>query len=279
METRADVARNADSFLQIGDLVAGSFFLSSATLLLLTIFLFFKIFDAPRRWRTLAIIVNLVPFIACINSFYRRSYWISTQTNPVEFRFFDWFLTVPLMVITFYYLLKPLGAKRGMAIRLFIAGIWMLAFGYLGEALYPEQSITWGILGSVGFAAIIGIILGEGYPKIFKPGVDPILRRGYLWLSILLPIGWTVYPIGYMAMPGNILEGFLDINTTAIMYNLADVFNKGGLALGVYYIVHNSKESLKRQIAIEKTNGYVIPREMEEKEGRVILTARKDQMQ
>lgn len=242
METQSDVIRNSDSFLQIGDVVGGSFFMSSSALLLISIFLVIRLSSLETKWKVSVLIATLIPIITAVNSFFRRSYWIATQTSPVEFRFFDWVLTVPLMVLVFYYLLKPLGAKKGMPIRLLIASFWMLGFGYIGEAIYPEDSIKWGILGSIGFVVIVALIYLEGYPRIFRDDVDPFLRRGYIFLSILLPLGWSIYPVGYMTVPGNFLEGTLSANAVTIMYNFADVLNKGGLALGVYYIAANSRE-------------------------------------
>ncbi len=245
METQFDSARNPDSFLQIGDIVAASFFIASISLLIISLFLFLRASQMRHaiqsNWKELLIIVGIIPFIASMNSFYRRNYWIETLTDPVEFRFFDWFLTVPLMAITFYYLLKPLGASRKMLISLFLGSMAMLGFGYIGESIYPESPITWGILGSLGFCVIIGSIMANGYPKIFKRGVDPYLRSGYVMLSLFLPLGWSIYPFGYLSAPGNLLEGFLEIDSISLMYNLADVLNKGGLALGVYYIARNYK--------------------------------------
>jgi hypothetical protein len=109
METKIDVERNAESFLQIGDLVGATFFFSSLALLIVSLFIFLQLRGIDKKWKLPVLIAALVPLVAALNSFYRRNYWIITQTDPVEFRFFDWFLTVPLMAITFYFLLRPLG--------------------------------------------------------------------------------------------------------------------------------------------------------------------------
>ena len=45
-------------------------------------------------------------------------------------------------------------------------------------------------------------------------------------------VGWAIYPIGYMCMPGNLLAGTgwnLDL-----IYNIADAINKIGFGLVVY---------------------------------------------
>ncbi len=254
METKNDALRNPESFLQIGDFVAASFFLTSIGLLIIALFLFFQHRNIPKNWRVPAILASLVPFVAALNSFYRRSYWITTQTSPVEFRFFDWFLTVPLMCVVFYYILRKEGASIWMLFSLLLGSMVMISFGYLGEAIYPEDSVKWGILGTIGFAIIIGSIMGFGYPKIFRKGTDPILKQGYVLLSIFLPIGWSVYPLGYMTVPGNILEGTMSVNTVTILYNIADLFNKGFLALCVHFMATRSIDALRENLAGEAAN-------------------------
>ncbi|MEM9984484.1 MAG: bacteriorhodopsin [Bacteroidota bacterium] len=240
METQNDVLRNPDSFMQVGDLVASTFLLSTVALFGVAVFILVQFRLVPARWKLPVLISAFVPLAAGAFSLFRTNYWITTLTNPVEFRFFDWFFTVPLMAIVFYYLLKPIGGRRWMFFALAASALWMLGFGYLGESLQPERSSLWGSLGSIGFAAIVGVIYGAGYPKIFQPNVASAHRKGYLLLSIILPLGWCVYPIGYMTVPGNVWEGVLSVNTVAIMYNLADIFNKGGLALVVAYIASRS---------------------------------------
>ncbi|MEO0473855.1 MAG: bacteriorhodopsin [Bacteroidota bacterium] len=236
METQSDVLRNPESFAQIGDLVAFSFLLTSFALLAVSIFILIQLRSVSSRWRTPMILGFIVTAISSVSAFVRRDYWIVTETNPVEFRFVDWFLTVPLMAIIFYYILKPVGARRSMVVRLFVAALWMLLWGYLGEAIQPYNSMTWGILGTLGFAAIIAMIMIEGYPRVMKPEINPLFRKGYVFLSIFLPFSWTAYPIGYMTVPGNLLEGVVSVEAVSVMFNIADILAKGGLALGVYYL-------------------------------------------
>jgi len=242
METQSDVMRNPDSFMQVGDFVASTFLLSTVALCGVAIFILIQFRLVPAKWKLPVLISAFVPLAASAFSLFRTNYWIATQTNPVEFRFFDWFFTVPLMAVVFYYLLKPIGGRRWMFYALMVGALWMLGFGYVGESLEPENSTQWGTLGSIGFTLIIGVIYGAGYPKIFQQEVDSTLRKGYIFLSILLPLGWSVYPIGYMTVPGNVWEGMLSVNTVAIMYNLADIINKGGLALGVAYIASRASD-------------------------------------
>lgn len=236
METQNDVLRNPDSFMQIGDAVATSFSLTFTLLLAISLFVLVQMRRVPEQWRTPVTLGMVVTLISAIASFMRRDYWIVTQTNPVEFRFVDWVLTVPAMAIIFYYILRPLGANIWMLTRLFFGAVWMIGWGYIGESVWPESSFTWGIMGSAGMAVIIASIMADGYPKVFQNDINPTLQKGYLFLSLFLPLSWCIYPIGYMTVPGNIMEGALSANTVAIMYNLGDVLAKGGLAIGTLFL-------------------------------------------
>lgn len=254
METKDDVLRNPESFMQIGDAVAMSFSITFILLLAVSAFILIQFRRVPLKWRTPVSLGIVVTFISALSSFIRRDYWIVTQTNPVEFRFVDWILTVPAMSIIFYYILKPLDVSRSMLYRLFFGAVWMIGWGYIGESVWPESSITWGVLGTAGFALIIASIIADGYPRIFRTDINPTLQKGYFFLSVFLPISWSLYPLGYMTVPGNILEGAMSVNTVAIMYNIADVMAKGGLALGTaflairvgehYFVDENETESL-----------------------------------
>lgn len=236
MESKVDELRNPDAFMQIGDFVASTFLFSALCLLGVSIFILMQLRSVPQRWKLPVMLSVMVALITALVTLFRWHYWVSTETNPVEFRFLDWFLTVPLMSVVFFYLLKPLGVSRWMLPTLFLSTLWMLSWGYFGEALQPERSLYWGIMGSLGLAAIVATIMGVGYPKVLVPGIHPNLRAGYLFLSGYLPVVWSLYPLGYLTVPGNLLEGAMAPDQVAIMYNLADIASKAGLAIGVVYV-------------------------------------------
>jgi len=243
METLTDVALNPDPYLQKGDLVAAALFFESIAMTVIAVFLFFQVNYVPRRWRNHILLGGLIALAAAIAAFYRRDFWVATLTNPVEFKFFDWFVTVPLMGALFFLMARPHGAKIGMLIRIQIAILFMLLCGYLGEAVYPEQAILNGSLATVGLVGIILIIMLEGFNKIQRNAKDPIVRKGYAFLGLSLPITWIAYPIGYLSVPGNLLEGFMSPESVLILYSLANLISKGGLVMGVYAISVMSSEA------------------------------------
>ena len=62
-----------------------------------------------------------------------REYWGDSMRSPTFFRYVDWILTVPLMCVEFYLILKVAGAKKlNVEINCLISV--MLVTGYLGEA-------------------------------------------------------------------------------------------------------------------------------------------------
>jgi bacteriorhodopsin len=53
-------------------------------------------------------------FIAAVHYFYMRDYWANFGESPTFFRYVDWVLTVPLMCLEFYLILKVAGAKQSL---------------------------------------------------------------------------------------------------------------------------------------------------------------------
>ena len=57
------------------------------------------------------LISGLITMIAAVHYFYMRGVWIETGTSPTQFRYIDWVLTVPLMCVEFYLILKAFGGR------------------------------------------------------------------------------------------------------------------------------------------------------------------------
>ena len=69
--------------------------------------------------------------------------------------------------------------------------------------------------------------------------------RGVRTLAWFVLVGWAIYPIGYMCMPGGWLNTALgwESSTVDLFYNIADAINKIGFGLVVYNIAVTSKKS------------------------------------
>lgn len=231
-----------DGALQAGDYIGFTFFTGYMSMLAASIFFLVERSTVSDKYKTSLLISALITFIAAVHYFYMRGVWLETHTSPTQFRYIDWTLTVPLMCIEYFLILKPAGAKGGMLTRLLAGSILMLVAGYIGEAVSPESNVMWGIISTLGWAVIIyEIYMGEA-SKLAAATKDEHVKSGYKIMRWFTLVGWAIYPIGYMMLPGNLLEGLAagaDLTKTSpvdLAYNIADAVNKIGFGLVVYSI-------------------------------------------
>lgn len=241
--------------LQAGDYIGFTFFTGYMSMLAASIFFIVERGTVTDKWKTSLLVSALITFIAAVHYFYMRGIWLEFHESPTQFRYIDWTLTVPLMCIEYYLILKPAGAKSGMLLRLIFGSIVMLVAGYIGEAISPESNVLWGIISTAGWALIIyEIYMGEA-SKVAATSNNPAITDGYKVMRWFTLVGWAIYPIGYCMLPGNILHGLVegaDLSKSSpvdLAYNIADAINKIGFGLVVYSIAKNATANEKAKIA------------------------------
>ena len=166
--------------LEPGDFVGFTFLLGTLAMWGAGLFFLFERAQVPARWRTSLLVASLVTVIAGMNYALMSAVWLTSHTSPMELRYFDWFLTVPLICLQFYLLLEASGARPGGGIlwRLVGASVWMLAAGYIGQVLDPGQSILWGAVSTLGYAAVLfEISFGEAKHVSSRGLIDPQAKR------------------------------------------------------------------------------------------------------
>jgi bacteriorhodopsin len=125
--------------LQSGDYIGFTFFLGSMAMLAATVFFFVERSNVSAEWKMSMTVSGLITGIAAVHYYYMREVWVTSGISPTEFRYIDWILTVPLMVVEFYLLTKVNFQK------LVWASIVMLVTGYFGEAgIGPLSPALWG---------------------------------------------------------------------------------------------------------------------------------------
>jgi bacteriorhodopsin len=206
-----------------------------------TVFFFFEMGNVSGKWRTSLLVSGLITFIAAVHYYYMRDYWIVNGTSPTEFRYIDWILTVPLMCVEFYLILKAFGAKKSLLWKMIFYSVWMLVTGYLGETVFRDSSPLWGAISTLGYAGIFYEVWFGTAKKLSKNSNDPILQKAFNTLAWFIFAGWAIYPIGYMAIPGGLLSGVLSVESMDIIYNIGDAINKIGFGLVIYSLAVNSK--------------------------------------
>jgi len=235
----------AGSTLNQNDFVGISFWIISMALIAATAFFFLERDRVSPKWKTSLTVSGLVTLVAAVHYFYMRDVWVATGTTPTVFRYIDWLITVPLLMIEFYLILAAITAVRvGIFWRLMIGTLVMLIGGYLGEAGYLAVWPAF-IIGMAGWAYILyEIFLGEA-GKINAASAPPAVQSAFKAMRLIVVFGWAIYPVGYFfgyltgANPAD------SANALNIIYNAADVLNKIAFGLIIWAVAVKQSESEK----------------------------------
>lgn len=225
--------------IPVDDAVAFTFFTGYMAMFAASVFFFFERGQVDGKWKTSMLVSGLITGIAAVHYYYMRDYYAVTQETPTALRYIDWTLTVPLMCLEFYLLLKPAGAKIGFMWKLIAASVLMLVAGYIGEAFTDGStghSVLWGVISTVGYIYILYAAWFGEAKQLADKSDSPAVKKGIQALAWFVLVGWAIYPIGYMAMPGGWLSGVFQPTDVNLFYNLADAVNKIGFGLVVYSI-------------------------------------------
>ncbi len=211
-----------------------------------TAFFFLERDRVSPKWKTSLTVSGLVTLVAAVHYFYMRDVWVATGSTPTVFRYIDWLITVPLLMIEFYLILAAI-TKVGAGIfwRLMVGTLVMLIGGYLGEAGYMSVWPAF-IIGMAGWAFILyEIFLGEA-GKISASNAPPAVQSAFNTMRLIVTFGWAIYPIGYFfgyltgANPAD------SANALNIIYNAADVLNKIAFGLIIWSVaVSESDKAMK----------------------------------
>lgn len=240
----AEAATLGAANLQASDLVGVSFWIISMALVASTAFFFLEIQRVSPKWKTSLTVSGLVTLVAATHYFYMREVWVATQSTPTVYRYIDWLITVPLLMVEFYIILSAVTNVPGRVFwRLIIGTLIMLIGGYLGEAGLMSAMPAF-VIGMAGWAYIIyEVYLGEA-GRINASSATPAVQDAFKLMRVIVLVGWAIYPIGYYF---GYLTGAPAANsakTLNIVYNLADFVNK--IAFGVIIWKCAVSESDKR---------------------------------
>ena len=88
------------------DFVGISFWIISMACLAATAFFFLERSAVPSGWKVSITISGIVTGIAFINYIYMREIWISNGDISILYRYIDWLITMPLLMLQFYFVLS-----------------------------------------------------------------------------------------------------------------------------------------------------------------------------
>jgi len=161
------------------------------------------------KYRNALVLSSMVTFIAgyhywrIFNSFSEASDGYKVATSGAgsfneAYRYVDWLLTVPLLLVEVIAVLAlAKAASSSLIARLVPASAAMIALGYPGEISADDGTkILWGVLSTIPFLYILYVLFVElGKSLDRQPaGVAATVGR----LRLLLIGTWGVYPISYL---------------------------------------------------------------------------------
>ena len=229
---------NADSILLAPDDFVGiTFWVVSLACLAATAFFFIERGSVPAGWKVSLTVAGLVTGIAFVNYMYMRQIWVTTGDLPIVYRYIDWFITAPLLMIQFYFVLSAVRkVPNGVFWRLLIGSVVMLSGGYLGESGHINDILGFIIFMAGWIYVLYEIFSGEAGKTAAKSG-NKSFSTAFSALRIIVTVGWAIYPLGYVFSN---LTGGVDAESLNVIYNLADFINKIAFGLIIWAAAINS---------------------------------------
>jgi bacteriorhodopsin len=229
------------------DLVYNSFSLSIACMGACALFLLAARQHVRQEYRPALLVSAVVVAVACYHYVRIFSSWghaYALQDGAYlatgvpfndAYRYADWLLTVPLLMVELIAVLNLTKSKSGsLFARLSIAAVLMIVTGYPGE-ISPDMTtkLIWGTVSTVPFLYIMYVL----WVELSKAMGDQPPRVGVLMrnLRFLILGTWGVYPIAYLA-PVLGLSGAGSMVGLQVGYTIADITAKAGMGLMIFAI-------------------------------------------
>jgi bacteriorhodopsin len=162
----------------------------------------------------------------------------------VGYRYVDWFLTVPLLLVELVAVLGLVREKQSSLLkRLVPAAALMIILGYPGDLklnLFGIDAATasgagiWGALSTIPFLYILYVLWVELSKSL--SGQSEKVRKLFSGLRLLLIATWGVYPITYIMAMGNPVPSASDVVAREVGYTIADILAKCLFGLIIFTI-------------------------------------------
>jgi len=203
--------------------------------------------SVDRRYRSAMVVAGIICAVACFHYWRMSGIYIEglaglfdaqgnripgaeIGTFPTAYRYIDWFITVPLLLMEFPLLLG-LGRKgSGLFRNLTLGAVAMLVFAWIAEESTVGSGAWWGfyLVSCAAWGYIVYVLYTQVSRRIAE--APPSIARSASIMRLFILIGWVIYPIGFlMALAGPGGESVREI-----CYNVADVINKVGFGLVCY---------------------------------------------
>ncbi len=157
----------------------------------------------------------------------------------VGYRYIDWLLTVPLLLVELVAVLGLVKAIQSSLLkRLVPAAAAMIILGYPGDAklnLFGLDNSMWGLLSTIPFLYIMYVLWIELSKSLSSQSEK--VRKIFQGLRLLLIATWGVYPITFiLAMNSTGVATGQEVLAREVGYSIADILAKCLFGLIIFSI-------------------------------------------
>jgi len=221
-----------------------------------TIFFWIRIGSIHEKYKSAMTITGLVTFIAAYHYIRIFNSWVESYSfpggadgvikDPVitgqpfndAYRYMDWLLTVPLLLIEIVFVMKLDDAETASkATSLGIFSGLMIILGYPGE-LIIEGDLTvrwfWWAAAMIPFLFVVYTLL-VGLSSAISKESDPAVAAKLSMVCWATVISWCTYPVVYL-FPMFGIDGPSAVVAIQLGYCVADIISKCGVGFLIYNI-------------------------------------------
>jgi bacteriorhodopsin len=154
------------------------------------------------------------------------------------YRYVDWLLTVPLLLVeTVAVLALAKAVQKQLLTKLVPAAVAMIILGYPGEVSNQTSTrVVWGLLSTLPFIYVLYVLFKELSSSLERQPTEVKHTVSMLRLAILGL--WGVYPIAYLfpVFGGSFFGGAGGFVLRQAGYSIADILAKAAFGLAIFKI-------------------------------------------
>lgn len=234
-------------------LVYNSFSFTIAVMGAATIFFFMRSFQVAPAYRTALTVTGIVTLIACYHYFKIAHSWEGafavngTTLTPTTalfndaYRYVDWLLTVPLLLIELILVMKLTRQETvAKCTKLGLLALLMVALGYPGEiSSDPNTRWLWWALAMIPFLIIVyDLFVGLKNSIASQPESVRGMVSAARWVTVL---SWSFYPVVFV-FPMIGFTGGTAQTAVQVGYTVADIVAKAAFGVLIYLIAARKSE-------------------------------------
>ena len=241
-----------------------------ASMMATTMFLWFRAGAVKDKYKSAVFISGLVTFIAAYHYIRIFNSWVGAyeysagklEGGAMEigaptltgvpfndaYRYMDWLLTVPLLLIEILLVMKLDDATfSSKAWVLGVGAALMIASGYYGELVVTgDLTPRWNcwFLSMIFFLYIVYELL-VGLSEATNNEADPVIAGKIKTAQVMTVISWCTYPVVYL-FPMLGINAAHAVVSIQLGYCVSDIISKCGVGLMIYQISYakSNKEAL-----------------------------------